>query len=414
MRFSSPIALWFLAVACAPTTQVAPPPAPAPAPATLPPAPVIAEPAPVPPPPPTPEEQKAAEEKRKLEADWQKLEQENAAELARLTPELRAKAKALVEAPNPNLKAILAGPQRRPGHAERDAARHPKETLEFFGIKPNSTVLEYGPGDGWYTELIAPFVAKSGKLYVTATDPTGPKDQRSSYYGYRTKLFLDALPEAYSKVELLVIDPKAPKLPESTFDAVILMRGAHGMNNNKQLAPWLAEFHKALKPKGVLAIEQHRALPGKNPDETSKQGYLSESFVIEAAEQAGFKLAAKSEINANPKDTRDHPDGVWSLPPTLRGGDKDREKYTAIGESDRMTLKFTKREPKPAKAAAGPAAPKAPAAAAPAAPKAPAAAAPATPKAPAAATPAAPKPPVPAAPAAPAPAAPAAPKPAKP
>jgi predicted methyltransferase len=400
MRFSSPIALWFLVAACAPATQVAPPPAPTPAPAPLPPAPVIAEPAPAPPPPPTPEEQKAAEEKRKLEADWQKLEQETAAELARLTPEVRAKVKALVEAPNPNLKAILAGPQRRPGHIERDAARHPKETLEFFGIKPNSAVLEYGPGDGWYTELIAPYVAKNGKLYVTATDPTGPKDQRSSYYGYRTKRFLESLPEAYSKVELLVIDPKAPKLPESTFDVVVLMRGAHGMNNNKQLAPWLAEFHKALKPKGVLAIEQHRAAPGKNPDETSKQGYLSESFVIEAAEQAGFKLAAKSEINANPKDTRDHPDGVWSLPPTLRGGDKDREKYTAIGESDRMTLKFTKREQKPVKAAA---APKAPAATAPAAPKAPAAAVPAA-KAPAASAPSA----------APAPSAPAAPKPAKP
>ncbi len=413
MRFSSPIALWLLAVACAPATQVAPPPAPAPAPAPLPPASVIAEPAPAPPAPPTPEEQKAAEEKRKLEADWQKLEKEHAAEVARLTPELRAQVKALVDAPNPNLKAILAGPQRRPGHAERDAARHPKETLEFFGIKPTSTVLEYGPGDGWYTEIIAPYVAKRGKLYVTATDPTGPKDQRSSYYGYRTKLFLESLPEAYSKVEMLVVDPKVPKLPENTFDVVVLMRGAHGMNNNKLLAPWLAEFHKALKPKGVLAIEQHRAAPGKNPDETGKQGYLSEAFVIETVEQAGFKLAGKSEINANPKDTRDHPDGVWSLPPTLRGGDKDREKYSAIGESDRMTLRFTKREQKPATAAKAPATPKAQAAsAASAAPKAaaPAAAAPPiVPKAPPPAAPAA----KPAAPA-PAPAAPATPTPAKP
>ena len=120
------------------------------------------------------------------------------------------------------------------------------------------------------------------------------------------------------------------------------------MHNNKQLDTWLGELHRALRPKGVLAVEQHRAKPDASPDESSKKGYLPEKWVIEKVEGAGFKLAAKSELNANPKDTKDHPEGVWSLPPTLRQGDKDRDKYVAIGESDRMTLKFVKvAAPKP-------------------------------------------------------------------
>jgi predicted methyltransferase len=154
---------------------------------------------------------------------------------------------------------------------------------------------------------------------------------------------LEKLPEAYGKVEAVVVDGKAPKLAlDGKLDAVLVARGAHGMHNNKLLGTWLAEFHRALKPGGILGVEQHRAAPGANPDETSKKGYLPEAFVIEQVEAAGFKLAAKSEINANPKDTKDHPEGVWSLPPTLREGEKDREKYLAIGESDRMTLKFVK------------------------------------------------------------------------
>jgi predicted methyltransferase len=356
MRFWSLTVLFVFG--CSPAAEQPPVTAPQPEPVPLAPAPVIAEPAPPAPAPLTPEEQKAADERKKLEADFATLEQSHAAELARLTPEVRTAARAVADTAYPNtraaLNAALSASYRRPGHAARDAQRHPRETLEFFGLKPNQTVLEIGPGEGWYTELLAPVVAKNGKLFVTQTDPTGPKDQRSSYYGYRTKLFLEALPEVYSKVEPITIDPKAPKLPlEASVDLVLLSRGAHGMHNNKTLGLWLAELHRVLKPKGVLAIEQHRAAPGKNPDETSKQGYLPEAFLIEEVEKAGFKLAAKSEINANKKDTKDHPDGVWSLPPTFRGGDKDRDKYAAIGESDRMTLKFVKRDPP--KAAAAPA-----------------------------------------------------------
>jgi predicted methyltransferase len=126
-------------------------------------------------------------------------------------------------------------------------------------------------------------------------------------------------------------------------DLVILMRSLHGMQNGGTLATWPGEIHAALKPKGVLGIEQHRAKPDAVAADSSKQGYLPEAWVIEQVQAAGFKLAGKSEINANPKDTKDHPNGVWTLPPSLALGDTDREKYVAIGESDRMTLKFTKK-----------------------------------------------------------------------
>ena len=341
------MAFTLVAVACGGAPEpVSPPPPPPPAPV----APAAPAPTPEPvavAPQPTPEELKKEKDRKELEADRQKLTADNAAELARLTPELRTQAKTLAEksygTARSALTAALASQHRKPGNAERDASRHPLETLEFFGLKPSSVVLESGPGEGWYTELLAPVLAKKGKLYVTMTDPNGPKEERNSYYGERTKLFLGRLPEAYGKVEPITIDPKAPKLGlESKLDLVILMRGAHGMYNNKTLDLYLAEYHRALKPNGVLGIEQHRAAPNANPDESSKQGYLPEAFLIQKVEGAGFKLAAKSEINANPKDTKDYPEGVWALPPTLRLGDKDREKYVAIGESDRMTLRFVK------------------------------------------------------------------------
>jgi predicted methyltransferase len=299
------------------------------------------------PPAPSAEEQKKAAARQQLEKDYAKLEAEQKDELSRLTPEIHKSSQALADKTYPSLKAgltaALASPHRMPGSHERDAARHPQEMLELFGLKPNQSVLEYGPGEGWFTELLAPVLAKSGKLYVTETDPNGPRESRSTYYGLRTKYFLDKLPEAYGKVEPVVIDGKAPKLGlDGKLDMVLVFRGLHGMHNNKQLETWLAEFHRALKPKGVLGIEQHRAAPGQNPDEASKHGYLPEAWVIEQVEAAGFKLAAKSEINANPKDTKDYKEGVWSLPPTLREGETDRARYQAIGESDRMTLKFVK------------------------------------------------------------------------
>jgi predicted methyltransferase len=339
------LAASFFACACGAPTEpaTAPQPIAEPGIAVAPPPPAAAPPAPAA----SPEEQKKAEEQKKLANEFDALEAEHRAELLRLTPDVRKASQALADKAYPSLKAALSaalvGPHRKPGNSARDAQRHPQETLEAFGIKVNQTVLEYGPGEGWYTELLAPALAKSGKLLVTMGDANGPKDERSTLYALRTKYFLEKLPEVYGKVEPVAVNGKAPRLSlDGKLDAVLLIRGAHGMYNNKLLGTWLAEFHRALKPKGVLGIEQHRAAAGTSPDETSKHGYLPEAFVIEQVEAAGFKLAAKSEINANPKDTKDYPEGVWSLPPTLREGDKNRDKYLAIGESDRMTLKFVK------------------------------------------------------------------------
>jgi predicted methyltransferase len=262
---------------------------------------------------PSAEDKKKAEEAKKLEEDWTKLRERHASEVARITPEVRAAAKALTERAYPStraaIKAALAGKHRAPGNVERDRDRHPVETLEFLGLKPDQSVLEYGPGEGWYTELLAPALAAKGKLAVTMGDPNGPRTERSTLYAERTKLFLERLPEAYGKVERVMVDGKAPKLgPDATFDLVLLVRGAHGMHNNKLLGAWLAEFHRVLKPNGRLGVEQHRALSDANPDESSKKGYLPEPWLIAQIEGAGFKLAGKSEVNAKRRGAGDRRD----------------------------------------------------------------------------------------------------------
>jgi predicted methyltransferase len=296
---------------------------------------------------PTAEEKKKAEEARQLAEDRAKMEADMKAETERWTPEIRAEAKKLAETKHASLKsaidAALKAKYRKPGNADRDKYRHPVETLTFFGLKPNMTVIEWGPGEGWWTELLAPTLAAQGKLIVTGADPNGPPDQRSTFYGERLKRFLDHSPELYGKVERIVADSRKPSLGmENKVDLVIVARAIHGMHRDKLLPGFLAEVHKALKPGGVLGIEQHRAKPDANPDESAKKGYLPEAFVVKTVEAAGFKLAGSSEVNANPKDTKDYEEGVWALPPTLRMKDKDRQKYVDIGESDRMTLKFVK------------------------------------------------------------------------
>lgn len=335
--------LCLVSVACGgePPAVNTPPPPPVTAP------PPVAETPPPPKPEPTPEEKKKAEALEALNKDKAKMEADHKADLARWTPELHAEAKTLADKTFPSgkaaIQAAMAAKYRKPADVARDKYRHPAETLDFFGFKPTSTVLEFGPGEGWYTELLAPALAKKGKLLVTNTDPNGPPDERSTFYGQRFKLFLDTSPEALGKVETIAIDNKSPKLPQDgTVDLVLLTRELHGMVQQNKMGDWLAEFHKALKPNGVLGIVQHRAKPDANPEESAKKGYLPEKWVIQQVEAAGFKLAGKSEINANAKDTKDYADGVWTLPPSYRLGDKDHDKYAAIGESDRMTLKFVK------------------------------------------------------------------------
>ena len=303
---------------------------------------------------PTAEEKKKAKEAKELIEDRAKWEEENRAELGRWTAEMHAAAGALAQKSWPNAKAAiqaaLAGTHRKPAAAARDKYRHPLETLSFFGFKPTMTVLDVGPGEGWYTELLAPAVAMKGKYIATSADPNGPPEVRGTFYGQRWKAFLEKAPELYGKVQTVLVDGKAPKLgvADGSVDMVLIMRGVHGMKNNGTFATWLGEFQRVLKTGGVLGIEEHRALADANPDDSAKKGYVPEKWVIEQVEAAGFKLAGKSEVNANPKDTKDYPEGVWSLPPTFRQKAMDREKYAAIGESDRMTLKFVKAAPKPA------------------------------------------------------------------
>lgn len=342
-RFSGFLALALGVAACGGDQPVALAPV---SPTEPPPAATASAPAPAEP---SPEEKKKAEAAAKLEADRKKLHADHEKEVARFTPELKAQTKALTEKAWPSTKAALTvitkSAHRQPGNAERDSQRHPIETLEFFGVKPNQTVFEYGPGGGWYTELLAPLVAKKGQLIINNGDPKGPQDQRSTYYAERVALLLESSPELYGKVQTVTVDGKVPKLGLSKkLDTALVIRGLHGMVNGGTLDAWLAEIHAALKPKGVLGIEQHRAKEGSDAATTSKQGYLPEQWVITKIEAAGFKLAQKSEINANPKDTKDYPEGVWALPPTLERGEKDRAQLSAIGESDRMTLRFTKVE----------------------------------------------------------------------
>ncbi len=305
--------------------------------------------APAAPPPLTPEQEKKAKAQKELQDDRDKWQNESSAEIARWSPDLHAKAAALAGKAYPSmdaaLKAVMASPVRKPGDADRDKYRHPVETLGFFGIKPSMTVLEVGPGEGWYTELLAPSLAAKGKLIDTSGDPNGPNDSRGTFYAQRWQKILGTSPELFGKVQTVVVDGKAPSLasiPAGTLDAAILMREVHGMVNSGTFNTWLAEIRNALKPGGILGIEEHRAKDGADPLPSSKQGYVPQQYVIDQVQAAGFKLAGKSEVNANAKDTKDYPEGVWALPPTLERGDKDRDALKAIGESDRMTLKFTK------------------------------------------------------------------------
>jgi predicted methyltransferase len=352
------LALLAAPIACAAEAPLppveAPPPPPPPVVTAAPSAVATSAPAPEP----TAEEKKKAADMKELADDRAKFEVDAKAELARWTPEMHAEAKTLAgktyASPKAALDAVVAAKYRKPANVARDAFRHPKETLTFFGFKPTMTVLEYGPGEGWYTELLAPALASKGKLIVTANDPKGPIDQRGTLYGQRLQSFLETSPEAYSKVERVVIaDSSKPALNlKGTVDLAVVIRGMHGWMRQKLTPVWLAEIHAALKPNGVLGIVQHRAKADAKPEDATKTGYLPEAWVIEQIEAAGFKLAGKSEVNANPKDTKDYPEGVWTLPPSFELKDKDHDKYAAIGESDRMTLKFVKVAPKAAPKAA--------------------------------------------------------------
>lgn len=239
------------------------------------------------------------------------------------------------------LDLAIAGPQRSAKNKARDIHRHPKETLDFFGFNSSMTVVELAPGGGWYTEILAPALKGSGKLYGAHYPDTG----EDNYYSNSRRKLEKKLAEndIFSEVVLTDFTPRQPSTlaPAGTADLVLTFRNLHNWKEEGVLQMYKDAF-AALKPGGIMGVVEHRMPTSQNWADNQKSGYFPEDLAIDLAMQAGFKLIAKSEINANVNDTAEHPKGVWSLPPVLRLGDQDKEKYLAIGESDRMTLKFYK------------------------------------------------------------------------
>jgi predicted methyltransferase len=242
------------------------------------------------------------------------------------------------------LERVIAGAHRSEANRLRDTHRHPRETLQFFGVQPGMTVVEIWPGAGWYTEILAPLLRDRGKYYAAHfhVDEKSPRYMGPSLQGFRKKLAGE--PHLYDKVTITAFHaPLQPAIaPKGSADLVLTFRNVHNWTAAKNDEASFRAFYDALKPGGVLGVVEHRAPEGTPIEQMVKTGYMTEAYVISLAQKAGFRLAGKSEVNANPMDPRDHPRGVWTLPPTFRLGDQDRERYRAIGESDRMTLKFVK------------------------------------------------------------------------
>lgn len=243
------------------------------------------------------------------------------------------------------LKAAIAGAHRTPAFAARDNARHPYETLSFFGLKPGQTVVELVPGGGWYTEILAPYLRDKGQLILAADDPES--DKAYARRGIeRLKAKLAAQPAVYDRVQLAVFAPpaKLQYAAPGSADLVLTFRNVHNWAADGE-AQTLAVFKSvfaSLKPGGVFGVVDHRLPATREQDAKVGSGYLHEAYVQRLAESAGFKLAGRSEVNANSRDSADHQNGVWALPPTYANKDKDRARYEAIGESDRLTMKFVK------------------------------------------------------------------------
>ncbi len=230
------------------------------------------------------------------------------------------------------LKAAVDGAQRDPANRARDRFRHPLDTLEFFGIRDNMTVVEVSPGGGWYSEILAPFLRDRGRLILTGGMGKAFRarfDDKSGMFGQVAHV--DFLP------------PRGdPMQTPQGVDMVLTFRNVHNWMAGGNAEATFAAMYRALKPGGILGVVEHRANPAAARDPAARNGYVHEEQVIAYAAGAGFKLAGRSEVNANPADNKDYPKGVWTLPPALAMSGIDRDKYLAIGESDRMTLRFVK------------------------------------------------------------------------
>jgi predicted methyltransferase len=247
------------------------------------------------------------------------------------------------------LDRVLAGEHRSEANRARDKWRHPKETLTFFGLRQDMTVMEIWPGGGgWYLEVLAPTLRENGQYIAASWDPKS----ESKYVQENSKKLADKLkarPELYDRVRMTALQvPNAlTPVPNGSVDMVLTFRNIHSWMGNDGAEAMFKAMFAALKPGGILGVVEHRAGNDAPQDPKAKSGYVRTDYAIALAEKAGFELVGESDVNANAKDTADHPNGVWSLPPSLRGGDTDRARFVAIGESDRFTLKFRKPAAKP-------------------------------------------------------------------
>lgn len=241
------------------------------------------------------------------------------------------------------LRAAIAAPTRTPANVERDRYRHPRETLSFFRIAPDDTVVEIWPGGGWYTEILAPLLLQGGGTYYAAAAGA------NGHNGVRR--LMEANPELYGGARLVMFPATAPadaRVPDGSADLVLTFRNVHNWMGSEDREPMAGEafrqMYAMLKPGGTLGVVEHRLPEDLTGVDEATSGYVRASTVRRLAEAAGFRFDGETEINANPLDDHDHPRGVWTLPPTLRLGDTDRATYLAIGESDRMTLRFVRPE----------------------------------------------------------------------
>ena len=244
-------------------------------------------------------------------------------------------------APDPGLLAAVADPGRTATYVARDPARHPAEELASFGIKPNMTVVELWPGGGYWTEILGAYLAKGGGTYYVALNAPGDAEEDKGTERWRTRMA--AQKDRLGVIHETMLGPKKMDIaPAGSADMVLTFRNLHNWMDGGYADDALAAAFKALKPGGILGVEEHRGRNDKPQDPKAKDGYVRQDYTVALAKKAGFVLIGSSEVNANPKDTKDWVDGVWTLPPTLSQGDKDRAKYVAIGEADNFVLRFQK------------------------------------------------------------------------
>ena len=251
--------------------------------------------------------------------------------------------------PRQKISELALSSERSSEHIARNQYRHPADTLYFFGLEPTMSVLEVWPGRGWYTEILAPYLKEKGQFTIAQFrhDDGTLKDERAKFWARLSATLSERILEkesSFGTVHQVELDPPyfQPALAKEQFDMVLSFRNAHIWDESGHLSATLQTLYDLIKPGGVLGLVEHRAARFSDTTSVAVEGYLDEAYVVAAAEQVGFQLVSRSEINANLLDSKDHPKGVYTLPPTLALGNYNRDMYLAIGESDRMTLKFIK------------------------------------------------------------------------